>query len=201
MKKLLQFMIICLLSVSLIACDQNDDDVKEEHPLEIAIEALAQASNYSMLITFSTADESYVMTVQMTKNAARVEALGETVFYEVTGDLCYIYERVAGIYTKNETNCSEKGTSELLFLSEFSSHNFVKQTLETEEFYLLKFEYYDQLKNFLNSSNAQNFRIYLKDQAIDYITYQMTRNDITFDVLVEIINVNQTTVNLPVLAS
>ncbi len=165
--------------------------------LELALSNMDSLENYTMSITFETDDESYLVIVKMGDTTASVEAFDETIYYEVLGDVCYIYEIVQFVWTKSEVTCSEKGTSELSFLNDFSSDFFVKQDEGNQTFYVLKTEYYQSLESFLNSSSTSNFKLSLSNDYISTIWMTMIRSEITFDVTIEISAFNQTVVELP----
>jgi hypothetical protein len=170
-------------------------------PLEVALSHMNSALSYTMTMTFETDDESYVVTVKMSDVAASVEALEETIYYEVDEDVCYIYEYIQAVWTKTETNCSEKGTTELAFLNNFSKDFFVKQQDGETAIYVLKTEYYQSLQSFLGSSSTSNFRMTLSNDYIDTIWLTMVNDDITFDVTIQMSSFNATTVTLPVIPS
>lgn len=170
-------------------------------PLETALTNMNSLQNYTMTMTFETDDESYTVLVKMGELAASVEALDETIYYEVDDDVCYIYEYSEGSWVKSEVECSEKGTSELSFLTGFSKDFFVKQTAGEVTTYQLKTEHYQSLQSFLNSSSTSNFRMTLENNYIKTIWLTMTRDDITFDVTIVISAFNQTSVTLPVILS
>ena len=199
MKKSIWVLLVLMSVLFVGGCRRGEDDQPVDDPLQVAIDELNEATSYTMDILFEADDESFPMNVRITRSAVRVEALDEIVFYSVDGDLCHAYERVAGIWTRFETSCSEKGTAELAFLNNFSADYFVKNTENEQTIYLLKMEFYTQLSQFLGGSNTQNFRMTLLDESIHTIRFQMTRNDIVFQVTIEIKQINGTTVSLPVI--
>ncbi|TVP85996.1 MAG: hypothetical protein EA375_02460 [Acholeplasmataceae bacterium] len=199
MKKALWVLLVLMGLLYMGGCRERENDQPIEDPLQAAIDELNDASSYTMEILFETDDESFPMNVRVTRTAVRVEALDEIVFYSVDGDLCHAYERIAGVWTRFETSCSEKGTAELAFLNNFSADYFVKNTEDDQTVYVLKMEFYTQLSQFLGGSNTQNFRMILHDDSIHMIHFQMTRNDIVFQVSIEIKQINSTTVSLPVI--
>lgn len=170
-------------------------------PLETALSNMNAALSYTMRMTFETDDESYIVLIKMTDDAASVEALDETIYYEVDEDVCYIYEYIQAVWTKTETNCSEKGTSELAFLTNFSKDFFVQQQDGETIVYVLKTEYYQSLESFLGSSSTSSFRMTLSNDYIQTISLTMIKDDITFDVTIEMSAFNATTVTLPVVTS
>jgi hypothetical protein len=167
------------------------------NPLDLALLNMDSLESYTMNITFETNDESYLVIVKMGNTTASVEALDETIYYEVDGDLCYVYEYIQNVWTKAEVTCSEKGTSELSFLNNFSKDYFVEQVDGTNTFYVLKTEYYQALQSFLNSSSTSSFKMSLSNDYIETIWMTMLRSNITFDVTIEMSAYNQTTVTLP----
>ena len=154
-----------------------------------------------MNITFTSDETSYPVIVKMGETTASVEALGDTIYYEVDGETCYIYENINDVWTKSITTCSEKGTSELSFLTNFSKNYFAEQTSNGITTYLLKMEYYTSLQSFLNSSIVSNFVLTIESGYVRTIDMIMTRDSITFDVEIVISAYNQTTVTLPVIPS
>jgi len=171
------------------------------HPLEQALTNMNALTSYTMTIQFTSNENTYPVVVKMGETTASVEALGETVYYEVDGETCYIYELDSAVWTKNEVTCSEKGTSELSFLTNFSKDYFVEQTLDQVTYYVLKMEYYTQLQSFLNSSITSNFKMTLEAGYIRTIDMMMTRDSITFNVSIVLSLYNQTTITLPVISS
>lgn len=171
------------------------------HPLDQALQNVNATSSYTMNITFTSGDESYPVIIKMGETTASVEALGETLYYEVDGEVCYIYEYIQNAWVKNTTTCSEKGTSELAFLTGFSKDYFVEQVENSTTFYVLKMEYYQSLQSFLNSSSTSSFRMTLSGGYIETISMIMTRDNITFNVSITLSLFNQTTITLPVITS
>lgn len=170
-------------------------------PLEVALTNTNIASSYTMSMTFETDDESYVVLVKMSDVAASVEALDETIYYEVDADVCYIYEYIQAVWTKTETSCSEKGTSELAFLNNFAKDFFIAQQNGDTTVYVLKTEHYQSLESFLGSSSTSNFRMTISNNYIETISLTMVKDDITFDVTIQMSAFNETTVTLPVITS
>ncbi|HAX03835.1 MAG: hypothetical protein A2Y45_08050 [Tenericutes bacterium GWC2_34_14] len=171
------------------------------HPLEEALNNMNGLLSYTMNITFTSDETSYPVIVKMGETTASVEALGDTIYYEVDGETCYIYENINDVWTKSITTCSEKGTSELSFLTNFSKNYFAEQTSNGITTYLLKMEYYTSLQSFLNSSIVSNFVLTIESGYVRTIDMIMTRDSITFDVEIVISAYNQTTVTLPVIPS
>lgn len=173
----------------------------EIDPLEVALSNTNSATSYTMTMTFEADEESYVVTVKMADGIASVDALDEMIYYEVDGDVCYIYEYIQSEWTKSEINCSEKGTTELAFINNFSKDFFVKQQNGDSITYVLKTENYASLESFLGSSSSSNFTMTLSNDYIDTIHLTMIQDDITFDVIIQLSAFNQTTVDLPVIPS
>ncbi len=171
------------------------------HPLEEALNNMNGLLSYTMNITFTSDETSYPVIVKMGETTASVEALGDTIYYEVDGETCYIYENINDVWTKSITTCSEKGTSELSFLTNFSKNYFAEQTSNGITTYLLKMEYYTSLQSFLNSSIVSKFVLTIESGYVREIDMIMTRDSITFDVEIVISAYNQTTVTLPVIPS
>ena len=171
------------------------------HPLEEALNNMNGLLSYTMNITFTSDETSYPVIVKMGETTASVEALGDTIYYEVDGETCYIYENINDVWTKSITTCSEKGTSELSFLTNFSKNYFAEQTSNGITTYLLKMEYYTSLQSFLNSSIVSKFVLTIESGYVRTIDMIMTRDSITFDVEIVISAYNQTTVTLPVIPS
>jgi hypothetical protein len=171
------------------------------HPLEEALNNMNGLLSYTMNITFTSDETSYPVIVKMGETTASVEALGDTIYYEVDGETCYIYENSNDVWTKSVTTCSEKGTSELSFLTNFSKNYFAEQSNNGITTYLLKMEYYTSLQSFLNSSIVSNFVLTVESGYVRTIDMIMTRDSITFDVEIVISAYNQTTVTLPVIPS
>lgn len=171
------------------------------HPLEEALNNMNGLLSYTMNITFTSDETSYPVIVKMGETTASVEALGDTIYYEVDGETCYIYENSNDVWTKAVTTCSEKGTSELSFLTNFSKNYFAEQNNSGIITYLLKMEYYSSLQSFLNSSIVSNFVLTVESGYVRTIDMIMTRDSITFDVEIVISAYNQTTVTLPVIPS
>ena len=171
------------------------------HPLEEALNNMNGLLSYTMNITFTSDETSYPVIVKMGETTASVEALGDTIYYDVDGETCYIYENSNDVWTKSVTTCSEKGTSELSFLTNFSKDYFAEQSNNGITTYLLKMEYYTSLQSFLNSSIVSNFVLTVESGYVRTIDMIMTRDSITFDVEIVISAYNQTTVTLPVIPS
>jgi hypothetical protein len=166
-------------------------------PIDQAILNMNQADSYTMSILFKSGSESYVMLVEISQAFMRVDVLDEVVYYEVDGETCYIYEMEQMTWQKNVVNCSEKGTTELQFLSNFSSDYFVEQMIDEVKTYVLKMEHYSSLQLFLGSTITSNFRMTLSNDHINQILFTMTRNSIVFDMTITFSKFNQTTVTLP----
>ncbi len=170
-------------------------------PLEQALSNVDLSDSYTMNITFETDEDSYPVTVKIAGSLASIEAFDETIYYEIDNNICYIYEFEQALWTKTEVTCSEKGTTELAFLSGFSKDYFVQQQDGESTFYVLKMDYYQSLQSFLNSSMTSNFKLTISNGYIDTIWMTMMRDDITFDVTIELHAMNQTTVTLPEISS
>lgn len=170
-------------------------------PLELALNQTNQATSYQMNIVFTSDDESYTVVVKMDENAARVDALDETIYYEVVSDICYIYELIGIEWQKSEITCSEKGTAELSFLNNFNKDYFVEQTDGSSTYYILMTEYYSSLESFLGGAITSNFRMTLQDDYIHTISFTMIDNLITFDIVITLTGFNATSVILPTIAS
>jgi hypothetical protein len=166
-------------------------------PLEHALSNMDLLDSYTMNITFETDEDSYPVTVKIAGSLASIEAFDETIYYEIDNNICYVYELEQALWTKTEVTCSEKGTTELAFLSGFSKDYFIQQQDGEITFYVLKMDYYQSLQSFLNSSMTSNFKLTLSNGYIDTIWMTMLRDDITFDVTIELRGLNQTTVVLP----
>jgi len=166
-------------------------------PIDAAILAYEQAQSITLTILFVSGMESYVMDVLMTETAMRVDVLEETVYYEIAGEQCFYYEFVGDAWTKSMVECSEKGTLELQFLTNFTSEYFVEQVVNSETVYVLKMEHYASLQLFLGSTITSNFRMRIQDNQIQDIRFTMIRNSITFDMTITLSNINQTEVTLP----
>jgi hypothetical protein len=165
--------------------------------LEHALSNMDLLDSYTMNITFETDEDSYPVTVKIAGSLASIEAFDETIYYEIDNNICYVYELEQALWTKTEVTCSEKGTTELAFLSGFSKDYFIQQQDGEITFYVLKMDYYQSLQSFLNSSMTSNFKLTLSNGYIDTIWMTMLRDDITFDVTIELRGLNQTTVVLP----
>jgi len=170
-------------------------------PLEQALSNVDLSDSYTMNITFETDEDSYPVTVKIAGSLASIEAFDETIYYEIDNNICYIYELEQALWTKTEVTCSEKGTTELAFLSGFSKDYFVQQQDGESTFYVLKMDYYQSLQSFLNSSMTSNFKLTISNGYIDTIWMTMMRDDITFDVTIALHAMNQTTVTLPEISS
>ena len=107
------------------------------------------------------------------------------------------YEFVSDAWTKTTVECSEKGTLELQFLTNFTSEYFVEQVVNSETVYVLKMEHYASLQLFLGSTITSNFRMRIQNNQIQDIRFTMVRNSITFDMTITLSNINQTEVLLP----
>lgn len=170
-------------------------------PLELALNNTNALDSYTMTMTFTSGSTSYPVIVKIDSHKASVEALGDTLYYEVVGDDCYIYELNGTIWSKSSITCSEKGTSELVFLTGFSKDYFVKQNIGGTDYYVLKMEYYAALESFLNSTATSNFKMTIADTYIQTIDLVMSRDSITFNVSISLSHYNQTLVTLPVISS
>lgn len=170
-------------------------------PLELALEQTNQALSYQMNIEFTSDEESYNVLVKMDENGARVDALGEVIYYEVVSDVCYIYELVGIEWQKSEITCSEKGTAELSFINNFNKDYFVEQTEDSSTYYILMTEYYSSLQSFLGGVITSNFRMTLQDDYIHTISFTMVDDSITFDIVITLSGYNTTTVTLPTISS
>lgn len=166
-------------------------------PIDAAILAYEQAESITLTITFVSGQESYVMDVLMTESAMRVDVLEETVYYEIVNNQCFFYEFIGDAWTKTSVECSEKGTLELQFLTNFTSDYFVEQVVNSETIYVLKMEHYASLQLFLGSTITSNFRMRVQNNQIQDIRFTMVRNSITFDMTILFSNINQTEVVLP----
>ncbi len=156
-----------------------------------------QALGYTMHIQFNSGTESYLMIVEIDEAYMRIDVLDEVIYYEVDGDTCYLYEMKQLSWQKTTVNCSEKGTTELQFLANFSSDYFVEQIIDEVKTYVLRMEYYSSLQLFLGSSITSNFRMTLSNEQINQIFFTMTRNSIVFDMSITLSKFNETTVSLP----
>ena len=170
-------------------------------PLEFAIDQTNQAMSYQMSIVFTSDEESYTVIVKMDEDAARVDALDETIYYETVSDVCYIYELIGIEWQKSEITCSEKGTAELNFLNNFSKDYFVEQTEGSSTYYILMTEYYSSLESFLGGAITSNFRMTIQDDHIHTISFTMVDDQITFDIVITLSGFNTTSVTLPILSS
>lgn len=166
-------------------------------PLDAAILAYEESTSLTMSLLFVSGTESNLMLVQMDQTAMKVEVLDETVYYEIDGETCYYYEFVEETWSKSTVECSEKGTLELQFLTNFSSAYFVEQTIDQQVVYVLKMEYYASLQLFLGSTITSNFRMTLSEGLIQEIRFTMIRNSITFDMTITLSDYNETAVTLP----
>lgn len=165
--------------------------------IDAAILNFDTALSYTMSILFESGDESYVMLVEIDETAMRVEVLEEVVFYEINNQVCYFYDLNQLVWQKTTVECSEKGTNELLFLTNFSSDYFVEQIIDSITSYVLKTEYYSSLQLFLGSTITSNFRMTLIGEQINQISFVMTRNSILFDMTIRLSKFNNTSVTLP----
>ncbi len=170
-------------------------------PLELALDQTNQALSYQMNILFNSDEDSYTVIVKMDENGARVDALGAVIYYEVVGDVCYIYELIGIEWQKSEVTCSEKGTAELSFINNFSKDYFVEQTDGSSTYYILLTDYYNSLQSFLGGVITSNFRMTLQDDYIHTISFTMVDDSITFDIVITLSGYNSTTVTLPTITS
>lgn len=189
--------LILVMGLCLVLGSCKKDPVVLPTPLENAIESLSDASSYRLDIDFVSADEDYQAVVKMAGDAAYVEALDEVVYYEVEGDMCYVYGYEASTWEREETTCSEKGTAELMFLTEFSADYFVENVVDGKTLYRLKVEYYDRLGSFMGGSNTRNFTMTLEENTIETIAFEMTRDEIDFGIVIHVSGIDETTVSLP----
>jgi hypothetical protein len=189
--------LIFVMGLCLVLSGCKKDPVVEQTPLEEAIESFGDAASYRLDIDFISAEESDQAVVKMAERAAYVEALDEVVYYEVEGDTCYVYGYEASSWNREETTCSEKGTAELMFLTEFSANYFVENVVDGKTIYRLKVEYYDRLGSFMGGSNTRNFTMTLEENRIETIAFAMTRDEIDFEIVIHVSGINETTVNLP----
>jgi len=169
-------------------------------PLALAIDQTNQANSYQMNIVFTSDEESYSVIVKMDEDAARVDALDETIYYETASDVCYIYELIGIEWQKSEITCSEKGTAELSFINNFNKDYFVEQTEGSSTYYILMTEYYSSLESFLGGAITSNFRMTIQDDFIHTISFTMVDDLITFDIVITLSGFNTTSVTLPTLS-
>ncbi len=166
-------------------------------PLDAAILAFNESTSMTMDILFESGDDSYMMNVWMGESAMKVDVLDETVYYEIDNDVCYFYELVAATWTKSAIECSDKGTLELQFLTNFAANYFVEQTIDNQTVYVLKMEYYNSLQLFLGSTITSNYQMTLDNGKILQIRFTMIRNSIEFDITITLSHWNETQVTLP----
>lgn len=170
-------------------------------PLEVALNNTNALDGYTMTMTFTSGSTSYPVIVKIDGHKASVQALGDTIYYEVVGDDCFMYELSGVVWSKSSVTCSEKGTSELTFLTGFSKDYFVKQNISGTDYYVLKMEYYAALESFLNSTATSNFKLTIANNYIQTIDLVMSRDSITFNVSISLSLYNQTLVELPEITS
>jgi hypothetical protein len=208
MKKILLPFLLPILLLILISCvpdtkdpiDPDPDPDPIENPYDsliLAINNTNALSSYTLIITFQTEDASFNTTVRISDLTSRIDAFDETTYYEVIGETCFIYERFAGSWEKKSIECSQKGSLELAFLTNFSADFFDIAAAEDQEIYTLKDEHYESLQLFFNASKIEDFVLTHVNNYIDTITFVMTRNSIVFNMTFKIVNINQTVVSLP----
>jgi hypothetical protein len=175
--------------------DPIDPPIDEKTPLELAFESFEDVTNYTMTITFnSNTLNTYVAEVKMSENAAEVDALDDTIYYEVVQDVCYLYEFRATSWIKSPTPCTDKTNQELSFLNGFDITYFEENT---DGDYELKSEFYTALDGFLLSTSTSDFKLSLNGNQFSEISFTMERNEYTFEITIVLSNFNQTTVILP----
>lgn len=203
-KYMLNIIVICLL-LFVYSCDEKPEDpidpidppnppIVEKTPLELAFESFGDVSAYTMSVVFESPTNTYPVTIKIDDQQARVDALGETTYYEVAGTLCYIYEFKATSWTKSPTSCSTKTSQELAFITDFDVDYFDEIEMNRYE---LKDDYYSLLDGFLGSTSTTNFLLILQDDLIHQISFTMIRNSYEFDITITLSNFDQTTVIFP----
>jgi len=205
MKKILIPFLLPILLLILISCvldpidpDPDPDPIDNSYDsLILAINNTNALSSYTLMITFQTEDDTFNTTVRISDLTSRIDAFDETTYYEVIGETCFIYERFAGNWEKKSIECSQKGSLELAFLTNFSADFFDIVPTEDQEIYTLKNEHYESLQLFFNASKIEDFVLTHVNNYIDTITFVMTRNSIVFNMTFKIVNINQTVVSLP----
>jgi hypothetical protein len=167
-------------------------------PIDAAIMHYQSASSFTMTILFQAQSESHVMLVEIDENKMLVDAIDEVIYYEIVNDVCYLYEMNQLMWTKQVVECSEKGTLELQFLTQFNASYFEQELVGENVYYVLKSEYYQSLQLFLGSSITSNFKMTLKNEQLDQISFTMIRNSISFDMTITFTKFGTTIVSLPV---
>lgn len=203
-KYMLNILVICLL-VFVYSCDEKPEDpidpvdppnppIVEKTPLEKAFESFDDVSAYTMSLVFQSPTNTYPVTIKIDDQKARVDALGETTYYEAVNNLCYIYEFKATSWTKSPTSCSTKTNQELAFITDFDVSYFEK--IETNRYELIE-DYYSLLDGFLGSTSTTDFLLTLQDDLIYQMSFTMIRNSYEFDITITLSNFDQTTVTFP----
>lgn len=165
-------------------------------PLFTAIEAYHNADNFTMEVSMIHNGENYPLLIEVDKNKMRVEGIDEILYYEFSEN-CYIYEMNQAVWQKTSIECSQRDASELQFFINLSEEYFTK-SLNNENLYVLKSNYYNSLQTFLGSSITSNFTLEILNQYVKTISFNMLRNQLYFEVSITYKNYDTTSIELPI---